>query len=380
MDFHRRTRSSYNQFAPQARRCRGEALELHAMAMFLTDRIVDHLREAAVWPEVSSGEQGRRYTVLRVIGRGGMGTVYVARDEMLGREVAFKVSNAPVSGSGLDERLRREARVLATLDHPGIAPVHDAGVLVDGRLFYVMKLVRGVTLEQHARDLETESLKLSVFERVAETVAFAHARGIVHRDLKPSNVMVGSFGEVLVLDWGVAKVLAEASTDEGAGAPPQVAPSPLADASEPTSTPTLIGTLIGTPGFMAPEQAAGDVTLIGPATDVFALGALLFWLLTSELPPSSDVARASRALRERRVDRRLRAIVTRCLAPSTADRYANAGEVAADLVRYRGGQAVAAYPETVFDRAGRFFTTYRTFILIVAAYIIMRAIVAYIRR
>jgi eukaryotic-like serine/threonine-protein kinase len=345
------------------------------MAMFLTDRIVDHLREAAVWPEVDSGADGRRYTVLRVIGRGGMGTVYVARDETLGREVAFKVSNAPVSGSGLDERLRREARVLATLDHPGIAPVHDAGVLADGRLFYVMKLVRGVTLERHARNLDTESLKLSVFERIVDTVAFAHARGIVHRDLKPSNVMVGSFGEVLVLDWGVAKVLAEPddlpAEDSSTGAD-----SISGDASEPTRA----GTLIGTPGFMAPEQAAGEVTLIGPATDVFALGALLFWLLTSELPPADDLTRASRVLRDRRVSRRLRAIVTRCLAARAADRYENAGEIAADLVRYRGGQAVAAYPETVLERAGRFFMTYRTFILIVAAYIIMRAIVAYIRR
>jgi eukaryotic-like serine/threonine-protein kinase len=346
--------------------------------MFLTDRIVDHLREAAVWPEVAGGgAEGRRYTVLRVIGRGGMGTVYVARDETLGREVAFKVSNAPASGSGLDERLRREARVLATLDHPGIAPVHDAGVLADGRLFYVMKLVRGVTLERHARDLETESLKLSVFERVTETVAFAHAHGIVHRDLKPSNVMVGQFGEVLVLDWGVAKVLGEPLEREAAEA---CETSETSETSTPGRAGTLMGTLIGTPGFMAPEQATGDVTQIGPATDVFALGALLFWLLTSELPPADDLTRVSRALRDRHVSRRLRAIVARCLAPRAADRYANAGEVAADLVRYRGGQAVTAYPETVFDRAGRFFTTYRTFILIVAAYIIMRAIVAYIRR
>jgi serine/threonine protein kinase len=350
------------------------------MPMFLTDRIVDHLREAAVWPEVAGTDaDDRRYTVLRVIGRGGMGTVYVARDESLGREVAFKVSNAPASGSGLDERLRREARVLATLDHPGIAPVHDAGVLADGRLFYVMKLVRGVTLEQHARDLDTESLKLSVFERVADTVAFAHAHGIVHRDLKPSNVMVGRFGEVLVLDWGVAKVLGEA-LDLPSSAGESVAPPDTASMSAEASEPTRVGTLIGTPGFMAPEQAAGDVALIGPATDVFALGALLFWLLTNELPSADDLTRVNRALRERRVTRRLRAIVTRCLAPRAVDRYANAGEVAADLVRYRGAQAVTAYPETVFDRAGRFFTTYRTFILIVAAYIIMRAIVAYIRR
>jgi eukaryotic-like serine/threonine-protein kinase len=143
--------------------------------------------------------------------------------------------------------------------------------------------------------------------------------------------------------------------------------------------------LIGTPGFMAPEQASGDVTLIGPATDVFALGARLFWLLAGELlshGPSSadDQARAVRAMRDRWINRRLRAIVMRCLAPRPADRYANAGEVAADLVRYRGGQAVAALPETVVDRAGRFLSTYRTFILIVTAYIVMRAIVAYVRR
>jgi hypothetical protein len=106
----------------------------------------------------------------------------------------------------------------------------------------------------------------------------------------------------------------------------------------------------------------------------------LFWLLTSELPPADDLTRASRVLRDRRVARRLRAIVTRCLAARAADRYANAGEIAADLVRYRGGLAVSAYPETVFDRAARVFMTYRTFILIVAAYIIMRALVAYIRR
>ena len=183
--------------------------------------------------------------------------------------------------------------------------------------------------------------------------------------------MVGQFGEVLVLDWGVAKVLDEPLEREA---------SEACETSTPPRAGTLIGTLIGTPGFMAPEQAAGDVALIGPATDVFALGALLFWLLTNELPPADDLTRVNRALRDRRVARRLRAIVTRCLAPRAADRYANAGEVAADLVRYRGGQAVTAYPETVFDRAGRFFTTYRTFILIVAAYIIMRAIVAYIRR
>jgi eukaryotic-like serine/threonine-protein kinase len=350
--------------------------------MWLPDRVVDHLREAAVWPDVADG----RYTILRPIGRGGMGTVYVARDEQLGREVALKVSNAPVSGSGLDERLRRESRVLATLDHPGIAPVHDAGMLGDGRLFYVMKLVRGTTLEQHARDLDTESLKLGVFERVADTVAFAHAHGIVHRDLKPANVMVGRFGEVLVLDWGVAKVLADAHDAQKNPPHPPSPPLPLGEEERGqggeggrADTATRLGVMLGTPGFMAPEQRSGDSARVGPRADVFALGALLFWLLTGELPPD-EPSRASRALRERRVTRRLRAIVQRCLAASPGDRYAHAGDVAADLVRYRGGQAVEAYPETVFDRAGRFFVTYRTFILIVAAYIVMRAVVEFARR
>jgi serine/threonine protein kinase len=335
--------------------------------MWLSNQVVERLREIAVWPEMPDG----RYTILQPIGRGGMGTVYAARDEQLGREVALKVSNAPASGSGLDARLRREARVLATLDHPGIAPVHDAGILADGRLFYVMKLVRGATLDQHLRDRashdppdsvrrQDHTERLRIFERVAETIAFAHAHGIVHRDLKPSNVMVGPFGEVLVLDWGVARVLAEIETDEG--------------------------TRVGTPGFMAPEQMAGDPARIGPASDVYALGALLFWLLTGDTPPASTftdaasvqawIVRLDRLLRAQRVPKRLRAIALRCLDVLPAHRYADAGEVAGDMARYREGRAVKAYPETVLDRAGRFFLTYRTFILIIAAYLVMRAMVA----
>ena len=349
--------------------------------MWLSNQIVDHLRAVAVWPEVADG----RYTVIEPIGRGGMGTVYIARDERLGRDVALKVSNAPGSGSGLDTRLRREARVLATLDHPGIAPVHDAGELADGRLFYVMKLVRGETLDRHARTLQTESARLGVFERVAETVAFAHAHGIVHRDLKPTNVMVGPFGEVLVLDWGVAKILAEAVEAGEAGATTPHAHDDGTSLSTRAGTVmgTMLGTMLGTPGFMAPEQRTGAVDRIGPATDVYALGALLFWLLTGETP-SDDGARAARDLRalngDRRVTRRLRAIVLRCLAARPEDRYADAGAVAADLVRYRAGHAVVAHPETVFDRAGRFVVTYRTFILIVVAYIVMRTIVALFQR
>jgi serine/threonine protein kinase len=307
--------------------------------MWLSDEVVTHLRDVASWPDLAGG----RYTIVGPLGRGGMGRVFVARDERLNRDVAIKISNAPAAGSALDDRLQREALVLADLEHPGIVPVHDAGLLEDDRRFYVMKLVHGETLESHAASLAGESARLAIFERVAEPVAFAHARGIVHRDLKPSNIMVGSFGEVLVLDWGLAKVL---------GAPDQQAGS------------SVPGTRMGTPGFMAPEQAQGRVSEVSPAADVYALGALLLWMLGIGGAP---------------IPRRLRAIAEKCLAERPADRYPDAAHVVADLARYRAGLAVHACPETVWDKAGRWLAKYRTFILLIAAYLAMRAVLAWLR-
>jgi eukaryotic-like serine/threonine-protein kinase len=313
------------------------------MSTWLPDAVVDHLRVVATWPELP----GERYVIERPLGRGGMGTVYVARDTLLDRAVAVKVSNAPAPGSGLDERLRQEAQVLARLEHPGLVPVHDAGLLGDGRLFYVMKLVHGETLTTHVARLQGESAMLGVFERVTETMAFAHEVGVVHRDLKPSNVMVGRFGEVLVLDWGVAKVLA---------------------------TDALSGTRVGTPGFMSPEQARGEAAT-GTASDVFALGALLFWMLTGETPGP----RPEDALRRIRPARRLAAIALKCLSSDASQRYARAGDLAADLSCYRAGQPVTAHRETALERFGHWFVKYRTFILLVAAYLVMRAMFAFFR-
>ena len=186
----------------------------------LADGAIARLREAATWPALPPD----RYEIRRPLGRGGMGTVYAAYDRRLEREVAIKVSNAAAPSSDLETRLRQEARVLAHLEHPGIVPVHDAGVLDDGRWFYVMKYVRGETLPQHVASLSGEAAVLGVFERIAEAVAFAHAAGVVHRDLKPSNVMVGAFGEVLVLDWGVAKVLAAPPTTPESSPDPETTP------------------------------------------------------------------------------------------------------------------------------------------------------------
>ncbi|HYM80658.1 MAG TPA: serine/threonine-protein kinase, partial [Candidatus Limnocylindria bacterium] len=199
------------------------------------------------------------YRVLEEIGRGGMGTVYRAEDVRLGRRVALKVLNLLDPSGDAAARMRREAQILARLEHPGIVPVHDAGTLADGRVFYAMKYVRGLRLDRWVASATSLAERLRLFTRVCEAVAFAHAEGVVHRDLKPENVMVGPFGEVLVMDWGVAKVLADPARD-GTGhagtADPARAPSgPTASTPIPSQpAQTEAGTVLGTPGYMAPEQ------------------------------------------------------------------------------------------------------------------------------
>jgi len=341
--------------------------------MFLSNAVVGHLRDVATWPDLADG----RYTGVRPLGSGGMGRVFAARDEPLGRDVAIKISHAPVAGSDLDARLRQEARVLAQLEHPGIVPVHDLGRLGDGRLFYVMKLVQGQTLAQSPAPA-TESAALSVFERVADAVAFAHAHDVIHLDLKPSNIMIGAFGEVLVMDWGVAKVLAPQLLSSPV---PQFLSSPvpqLPSSPVPQLPSSPVPNVAGTPGFMAPEQATGGV--LGPASDVYALGALLFWLLCGTAPPG-DMATVTSMLKGRapRLPRRLRAIVTQCLAHDPPRRYPDAPAVVADLARYRAGDAVLALPETVVDRAMRFGAKHATIIVLIAAYLLMRTMVAWWR-
>jgi serine/threonine protein kinase len=310
----------------------------------ISDAAMSRLRKVASWPEFESG----RYTALEELGRGGMGTVYLARDEALGREVAIKIPNALV-GTTLDRRLEIEARALAALEHPGIVPIHDAGRLADGRLFYAMKRVRGRTLRQYLLDERDLTARLRVFERMCEPVAFAHDRGVIHRDLKPENVMVGAFGEVVIMDWGGARA------DAGA---------PAADDED---------LVIGTHGFMAPEQARGGGS-IDHRADVYGLGAMLFLMLTNDLPAGDPAA----ALRRAGAPRPLAAICARALATEPGDRYATAAALGEDVARYRAGRAVGAYRESLLERVVRFERTYRTAILLVAGYIVMRVLVALI--
>jgi len=328
----------------------------------LSDAAMARLRSAAALPELPDA----RYSLLQVLGEGGMGTVYLGRDELLERDVAIKVARDAIGpGSAvLAERLRTEARVLARLEHAGIVPVHDAGLLADGRVFYVMKRVHGRTLETVLETMPELDRRLGVLERVADAVAFAHGQGVVHRDLKPANVMVGEFGEVLVMDWGVAKLLGTpeaARVGAGVAAPGRTDP----------------GSVLGTPGFMPPEQAAAG--LVDRRADVFGLGALLVFLVTGTVP--SSVAPPHQLLEaDRQVPRRLRAIAARCLAADPADRYADAAEVAEEIRQYRSGGRVRAYREGWPERVGRVVSIYRTPILLVLAYLLMRVVVAWLGR
>jgi serine/threonine protein kinase len=329
---------------------------------WIPDRAVERLRE-----HLEASEEGTRYEVIEEIARGGMGTVFRATDRMLGREVALKASHL-VADDALEARLATEARVLARLEHPGIVPIHDVGRLPDGRPFYVMKRVRGHTLLDHLERVKDTSERLRIFERICEPVAFAHARGCIHRDLKPENIMVGPFGEVLVMDWGVAKVLHEAPTGE----------LPEADLRSPAPGAvgeTNAGTVLGTRGFMAPEQAEGDAGAVDARADVYGLGAILFVLLTGAAPPAGSLPAAQALDRYADVPRPLRAICARALAPVPADRYPSVGALADDVARYRAGHAVTAYRETLLERGRRLASTYRAFILLVAAYLAMRVIV-----
>ncbi len=332
------------------------------MTASVNDSTLDHLRRI-----VQSAEpEDPRYRIVETLGQGGMGTVYLAEDVTLHRRVAMKVLRG-VQDAEAVERMLREARVIARLEHPGIVPVHDAGRLPDGRVYYIMKLIQGRRLDEYAEASASLQERLRVFERVCETVAFAHAHGVIHRDLKPQNVMVGQFGEVLVLDWGVAKVAALT----------ELRPPESAARGTPCDAPqTAHGTILGTPAYMPPEQARGEVDRVDERSDVYALGGILYFLLTGQSPQTwmGEPGLVPPRQLNRSSPRRLEAIGLKALSAEPQQRYASAAELATDVARFRSGQAVLAHREGVAERLARWAWWYRVPILIVAAYLLMRSL------
>ena len=289
-----------------------------------------------------------RYRFEAFLARGGMGEVWRGFDTLLARGVALKVLREPVfADGGFRARFEEEARHVGRLEHPSIVPVYDLGELPDGRPFFVMKLIHGQTLAEllAARATPAEDLPgwVGVFERVCQAVAFAHARGLIHRDLKPSNVMLGELGEVLVLDWGIAKALAARSqSGQGPSTPVLLSPSVDGAATAPGGSETLPGQAMGTPAFMAPEQARGEVGRVGTASDVFGLGGILCVILTGQPPFTRWVQAAAGYLEEAfarldgcGADAELIALAKACLAPAPEARPADAAEVADLVRRYR---------------------------------------------
>jgi serine/threonine protein kinase len=332
----------------------------------LSDKAIERLRAGADEPDLA----GTRYRLLERVARGGMGVVYAAEDEKLERRVALKVLDVPGTDGDLANRLMREARVLARLEHPGIVPVHDVGTLADGRVFYTMKFVEGRRLDKFIEGVESVQDRLRLFLRICEAVAFAHARGVLHRDLKPANIMVGPFGEVLVMDWGLAKILrGEArSNDRAADPEATILESPKRAREESDSTKSSVitghGTVMGTPGYMSPEQARGEVEVLDARSDIFSLGALLRFILTQKTPAGL----ASHP------DRSLEAICAKATAEQRESRYAAVQELGQDVSRYLDGVAVGAHRESIFEKLARFYRRYRFFILLILAYLAMRVI------
>jgi serine/threonine-protein kinase len=327
-------------------------------------------------------EAGGRYTRSRLHATGGIGRVWLARDTNLSRDVALKELRPERAGNpAVSDRFLKEAQITGQLEHPGIVPIYELGKhSQDEPPFYTMRFVRGRTLSEATRayherrrrgeagPLDLREL-LGAFVGVCNVAAYAHSRGVLHRDLKPTNVVLGDFGEVVVLDWGLARLMDQ---PEGADAVPLDVPAD----SEVQAT--LQGQVLGTPAYMAPEQAEGRLDQLGPATDVYGLGAILYEILTGrppfsgpettqllrqvihELParPSSLIAGTPRGLE---------AVCLKALAKKPAERYDSASALASDIRHYLADEPVSAYRDPLAKRLGRKARRHRTLVAGLAA-------------
>ncbi len=331
---------------------------------------------------------GTRFRILRPHARGGLGQVSVARDEELNRDVALKeIHQRHADDPDLRARFLREAEITGGLEHPSIVPVYGLGQFADGRPYYAMRFIRGDSLEEAIKnyhDLRAQSSNpgelavelrklLARFLDVCNAIAYAHSRGVLHRDLKPSNIMLGKYGETLVVDWGLAKALDHPELE----AELRFSEELLKPASGSGSTPTEMGSALGTPQYMSPEQAAGRLDLLGSASDVYGLGATLYCLLTGRPPIDRDdtggnVLKILQKVQQgkfqppravnRQIARPLEAICLKAMALKPERRYSSPRELADDVERWLADEPVIAYREPLLTRAARWGRKHKTLV------------------
>ncbi len=345
---------------------------LHAADATLASQSSARERAASIpLPEVRRDS----YVIERELARGGMGRILVAEDRRLSRPVALK--ELLVANAALADRFSREVRITARLQHPGIVPVYEAGHWPGGEPFYAMKLVSGRSLEKVVEERTTLDERLRLVPnlvQLAEAMAYAHDQRIIHRDLKPANVLVGEYGETVVIDWGLAKDLDEA-TDETASSDEGVVDSML----------TQVGAVVGTPAYMSPEQARGE--RVDARADVYALGALMWHVLAGTSPVSgSSVDTVIQRVREGVATRplaevvpdvppELATIVDHAMATDPADRYPSARELAADLSAFQTGRLVARHRYSNWELIRRWIRNHRTAVFTTLALVVGAAIV-----